>query len=73
MLANSMTRITAIPYLFLYNIIFVLPLFVILILMMKGSSAEKMEKWRTEKRKYMKLVAGLFMIALGIIMLLELV
>jgi cytochrome c biogenesis protein CcdA len=73
MLANSMTRITAIPYLFLYNIIFVLPLFVILILMMKGSSAEKMEKWRTEKRKYMKLVAGLFMIALGIIMLLELI
>lgn len=73
MLANSMTRMTAIPYLLLYNVIFVVPLFVIMILMVKGGSAEKMEKWRLEKRKYMKLVAGLFMIILGIIMLLELV
>lgn len=73
MLANSMTRMTAIPYLFFYNVIFVLPLFVILILMMKGSSAERMEKWRTDKRKYMKLIAGLFLILLGIIMLLKLI
>jgi len=73
MLANSMTRMAAIPYLFLYNIIFVLPLFVILILVVKGGSAEKMEKWRKAKRKYMKLIAGLFMILLGIIMLLELI
>jgi cytochrome c biogenesis protein CcdA len=73
MLANNMTRMIAIPYLFFYNVIFVLPLFVILILMMKGSSAEKMEKWREDKRKYMKLVAGLFLIILGIIMLLKLI
>jgi len=32
-----------------------------------------METWRKSKRKYMKLFAGLFMIALGIIMLLGLV
>jgi len=73
MLANNMTRMSAIPYLFLYNIIFVVPLFVILILVVKGGSAEKMEKWRKKKRKYMKLIAGLFMIGLGIIMLLELI
>jgi len=73
MLANNMTRMSAIPYLFLYNFIFVIPLFVILILVARGGSAEKMEKWRVGKRKYMKLIAGLFMILLGIIMLLELV
>lgn len=73
MLANNMTRMAAIPYLFLYNIIFVVPLFVILTLVAKGGSAEKMEKWRKEKRKYMKLITGLFMILLGIIMLLELI
>lgn len=73
MLSNSMTRMAAIPYLFLYNFIFVVPLLVILILVAKGGSAEKMEKWRLRKRKYMKLIAGLFMILLGIIMLLELI
>jgi cytochrome c biogenesis protein CcdA len=73
MLANNMTRMAAIPYLFFYNLIFVVPLFVILILIAKGSSAEKMEKWRKEKRKYMKLIAGLFMILLGVLMMLELI
>jgi len=73
LLANDMTRTAAIPYLFLYNLIFVLPLFIILILMFKGSSAEKLESWRKKKRKYMKLFTGLFMIALGIVMLLGLV
>jgi len=73
MLANEMTRISAIPYLLLYNLIFVIPLLVILGIFYKGVSVEKMESWRQKKRKYMKLFAGLFMIALGIIMLLELV
>jgi cytochrome c biogenesis protein CcdA len=73
LLANSMTRSVAIPYLLLYNLIFVIPLFIILVLIYKGGSAEKMESWRKGKRKYMKLFAGLFMIALGIIMLLGLV
>ena len=72
MLANNMTRTAAIPYLLFYNFIFVIPLFVILALVYKGSSAERMEKWRVSKRRYMKLIAGLFMIGLGIIMLLEL-
>lgn len=73
MLANNLTRMAAIPYLFLYNIIFVVPLIVILILVVRGGSAEKMEKWRKGKRKYMKLVAGVFMLLLGILMLLELI
>jgi len=73
LLASDMTRIAAIPYLFLYNLIFILPLFVILILIFKGRSVEKMERWRKSKRKYMKLFTGLFMILLGIVMLLELI
>ena len=73
MLANDMTRCAAIPYLFLYNFIFVVPLIVIMGLVVKGVSVAKMEKWRKEKRKYIKLIMGLFMILLGIIMLLELI
>ncbi len=73
LLANNMTRTAAIPYLLLYNFIFIIPLFIILGLVYKGGSAEKMEKWRIKKRRYMKLIAGLFMIGLGIVMVLELV
>ena len=70
MLANNMTRMAAIPYLLLYNVIFVLPLFVILGIVYKGISPEKVEKWRVGKRKWMKLVMGLVMLLLGIAMLL---
>jgi cytochrome c biogenesis protein CcdA/glutaredoxin len=73
MLADKMTRISAIPYLLFYNLIFVLPLFIILALIYKGMSSEEMEKWRLEKRKYMRLIMGIIMVVLGMIMLLGLI
>ncbi|MBR9678203.1 MAG: hypothetical protein GOU97_02860 [Nanoarchaeota archaeon] len=60
----------AIPYLMLYNIIFVLPLFIIMALAYVGVSTKKLEKWRMGKRNWMKLLLGAFMIILGIGMLL---
>ena len=59
----------AIPYLLLYNIIFVLPLIIILLAVSFGFSAEKAEKLRLEKRKWLRLVIGIAMIALGVAML----
>jgi hypothetical protein len=38
----------------------------------RGSAAGDMEKWRESRKRQMKLVSGVFMIALGIIMLLAL-
>lgn len=60
----------AVPYLLLYNLIFVLPLIVILLAVYFGVSAERAEKLRVEKRKWLKLIMGLVMIALGVAMLL---
>ncbi|MEW6329437.1 MAG: cytochrome c biogenesis CcdA family protein, partial [Candidatus Micrarchaeota archaeon] len=68
MLALGSTQ-TAVLYLLFYNAIFVLPLVVILILFNSGYTAERMEEWRLGKRKYMKLLMGIVMIALGMIML----
>ncbi len=68
MLALGSTQ-TAILDLLLYNLVFVLPLFIILILFNFGYTAEKMEEWRLGRRKYMKLLMGIVMIALGMIML----
>ena len=70
LLSTKMTLAAGIPYLLLYNLIFVLPLFVILFIVYKGVNPERAEKWRLEKRKWMKLAMGLLMIILGIIMLL---
>lgn len=69
MLSNSMTRMSAIPYLLLYNIMFIAPLIVILILIYKGYNPAKMEKERIKERKWMRLAMGILMVSLGYAML----
>jgi len=70
LLASRETQVQAIPYLLLYNLIFVLPLFIILGLAYFGYSAEKMEAWRLKQRKWLRLVLGIGCMVLGILMLL---
>lgn len=53
-------------YLVFYNIIFVLPLFIILIIIYKGVDPKKLEQLRTAKRKWLRLVMGLVLVALGL-------
>ncbi len=55
---------TAVPYLLLYNLIFILPLFVIIGMAYFGKGA-KLEAWRKRHRGFMRLVIGLFLISLG--------
>lgn len=60
---------TWLPWLLLYNLIFVAPLLVITGLMYAGMSSDRMEKWRKKNRRYMRLIAGLFLYSLGIFLL----
>lgn len=60
---------TALPLLLLYNLIFILPLLVIIALAYFGTSSERLEAWRKEHRGAMRLVIGLFLLALGFYML----
>ena len=69
LLASNLTRIAALPWLFFYNLIFILPLIIILLAVYFGASAEKAEAFRLEKRKWLRLIMGLVMIALGMAML----
>lgn len=57
------------PYLLLYNFIFVLPLIIITAVMVAGVSNKKMEKWRRKHRRTMRLGIGLFLYALGALLL----
>lgn len=56
-------------YLVIYNLFYTLPLFVLLTLVYKETSAEELDAWRKGKRRYMKLIGGLVMLAIGLAML----
>lgn len=58
-----------IPLLMLYNLVFILPLFVIVGLVYFGCTSKMLEKWRKENRGIMRLGIGLFLLALGAYML----
>ena len=58
-----------IPLLLLYNLIFILPLFIIIGLVYAGHTSKKLEKWRKEQRGLMRLLIGLFLLGLGAYMI----
>ena len=69
LLASRETQLSAVPYLLVYNFIFVLPLFIILGFVYFGFSAEQMETWRGKNRRWLRLVLGLGSLALGVLIL----
>ncbi len=61
---------TAFMLLILYNIIFVAPLVVILILVVMGKSLYNIKKWKQENRGIMRLCIGLLLVAMGWLLIL---
>ncbi|MEK6839744.1 MAG: GAP family protein [Nanoarchaeota archaeon] len=53
-----------------YNFIFVLPLIVILFLAYFGVSTKKIHQWKEKEKKWMRLVVGLVLLALGALLIL---
>lgn len=64
-MALSGVDAATITWLIIYNIIFVLPLMVILLAFYKGSSADTIEAWRKKHRHLMRLAIGLLLLGLG--------
>ncbi|MDP4012805.1 MAG: cytochrome c biogenesis protein CcdA [Candidatus Nanoarchaeia archaeon] len=62
---------TAIWWLFLYNLAFIIPLVILFVLAYFGTKTHKIEVWRKKYRKWMRLVTGLLLIALALWMLIE--
>ena len=56
---------TAFLMLVLYNIIFVLPLIIILILVASGMKLHEIKKWKQASRPFMRLLIGILLVALG--------
>ncbi len=55
--------------LIIYNLIFVLPLVVILVMIYRGAQTEKIEQWREKYKPYMRLATGLVLIGMGVWMI----
>ncbi len=58
-----------IPYLLLYNFIFILPLLVMVLIAYYGTKTEKITNWIERNKKWMRLGAGIVMIGLAIYLL----
>ena len=56
--------------LIIYNIIFVMPLVVILLLVMFGAKVQNIQRWKQANKSYMRLITGLILIALGWLLIL---
>ncbi len=71
MLSGSMTLAAGIPLLLLYNLVFVLPLVLILGIVYFGVAPEKLESWRVDKKRAIRVLMGLLMIGLGAFLLIR--
>jgi len=69
LMSTTFTFSEGLPYLILYNFIFVLPLIAILLIVSFGFSPETVNSWRAENRRILRLGIGLAMIAIGVVML----
>jgi cytochrome c biogenesis protein CcdA len=69
LMSKTVTFSEGLPYLILYNFIFVLPLIAILLIVSFGLSPETVNSWRVENRRGLRLGIGLAMIAIGLVML----
>ncbi|QQG39450.1 MAG: GAP family protein [Candidatus Aenigmatarchaeota archaeon] len=63
---GGLNYVTALPMLLLYNLVFVLPLLVIIYLAYKGMEMKRLESLRKEHRGLMRLAIGLALLAVGV-------
>lgn len=70
MLHDQGTYFSGLGYLVLYNLVFVLPLVVILLIASNNALIEKVRSWKKAETKHMRTWGGIAMILLGIIIFL---
>lgn len=67
LLHDQVTYYTGVSYLFLYNLIFILPLVLILLIASDRALLAKVQAWQQSERKTMRWGGGIAMMALGLI------
>lgn len=67
LLHDSATYLRGLGYLLLYNLIFVLPLVIILLIASEEKLLARVRAWQREERKNMRLWGGIAMVVLGVL------
>jgi cytochrome c biogenesis protein CcdA len=73
LMGREMTVMSGLPWLVLYNLVYVLPLILITVLVAYGVSPERADGMRAEYRQALRMVIGLAMVVLGAVILFGLV
>jgi cytochrome c biogenesis protein CcdA len=67
MLSSGASFIEGLLYLLLYNLMFVLPLILILISAYNVDTLAKIDTWRVKRRRQVRFASGIFLMALAVI------
>ncbi len=71
---STLSFISTIPWLLIYNLIFILPMLAITLIVYFGvASTEKLNEWKERKIRYFHLTSGLLLVALGIAIITKIV
>jgi len=70
LLHDQATYFSGLGYLFLYNLLFILPLVIILLIASDKELLAKVQAWQSAERKDMRVWAGILMLAVGALILL---
>ncbi|MDD1695704.1 MAG: hypothetical protein LUQ54_02290 [Methanoregula sp.] len=70
LMGRDMTVISGLPWLALYNLIYILPLVLITLLIAYGISPEKAENMRVEYKRTIRMIIGVILVVLGAVILL---
>jgi cytochrome c biogenesis protein CcdA/thiol-disulfide isomerase/thioredoxin len=70
LMGRDMTVMAGLPWLILYNLVFVLPLVLVTLLVAYGISPDRAERWRTENKRSVRILVGVIMVTLGLVILL---
>ncbi len=69
LLYDQGTYLTGVGYLLLYNLIFILPLILILLIASDSAFVAKVQAWKKSETKHMRLWGGISMVILGLLIL----
>ena len=70
LMGREMTVMSGLPWLVLYNLVYVLPLILITLLVAYGISPERADSMRAEYKRTLRMVIGVILVALGAVILL---
>ncbi|MEN6610169.1 MAG: cytochrome c biogenesis protein [Methanoregulaceae archaeon] len=69
LISSSMTFAEGLSYLVLYNMIFILPLIIVIVAVYYGLPVKDAEGWRARNMRRLRLVSGVVLLVTGIVML----